>query len=100
VPPQFTGTDPTSPANNNSPLVQGTAEAGSTVRVYKAPTTADCTAATLAVIGTAASFASPGLQVSVPDNSSTRFRARATDRAGNSSGCSSSSIVYVEDSSL
>jgi arylsulfatase A-like enzyme len=100
VAPTLTGTDPVSPANDNSPLVKGTAATGSTVRLYKAATTADCTAANLAATGTAAAFASPGLAVSVPDNSSTRFRATATDLAGNKSGCSTSSIVYIEDSTL
>jgi large repetitive protein len=98
-PPSLTGTDPASPANNNSPKVKGTAEAGSTVRLYKAPTTADCTAAKLAATGSAADFSSPGLSVSVADDSTTTFRATATDALGNSSGCSSSSIVYSEHSS-
>jgi hypothetical protein len=70
------------------------------VRIYKAPTTADCTPANLAATGTAAAFASPGLEVSVPDNSTTRFRGTATDKAGNVSACSATSVVYVEDSSL
>jgi hypothetical protein len=93
--PTLTDTDPNSPSGNNSPRVKGTAETGSTVRLYKAPTTADCTAANLAATGTAANFASPGLRVDLPDNSTTRFRATTTDQAGNASACSSSSIVYV-----
>jgi hypothetical protein len=96
--PQFTATDPASPANNNSPLIKGTAQAGSTVTLYKADTPADCTAANLAATGTAAEFSSPGLQVSVADNTTTRFRATATDAAGNTSSCSAGSITYEEDS--
>jgi large repetitive protein len=96
--PTFTSTDPASPANNNSPKVKGNAASGSTVRLYKAATTADCTPANLVATGTKAEFASPGFQVSVPDDSSTRFRATATDAVGNTSVCSSSSKVYVEDS--
>jgi hypothetical protein len=99
-PPQLTATDPPSPANNNSPKIKGTAQGGSTVRLYKAPTTADCSPGNLAATGSAAAFASPGLAVSVPDNSTTRFRGTASDPAGNTSACSTNSIVYVEDSLL
>ncbi len=63
------------------------------VRLYK---TAGCTGAAAAV-GTAAKFASPGITASVPDNTTTAFRARATDAAGNVSPCWSS-FSYVEDS--
>ncbi len=93
-PPTLTGTDPSSPANENSPKVLGTAEGGSTVKIYK---TSDCSGAA-ATTGSAAEFASPGLAVSVPDDSTTTFRATATDAADNASGCSSSSATYVEDS--
>ena len=37
--------------------------------------------------GTAAALATPGITFSVPDNSSTTFRATATDAAGNTSSC-------------
>jgi large repetitive protein len=94
----LTDTDPNSPANDNSPRVKGTAESGSTVRIYRAATATDCTPANLLASGTAAAFASPGIASPVPDNSTTRFRATVTDQAGNASACSSSSIVYVEDS--
>jgi arylsulfatase A-like enzyme len=90
--PTFADTDPDSPANDNSPSVKGTAPAGSTVRLF---TSDDCSGTAIAT-GTAEEFASPGLPASVPDGSTTTFRATATDAAGNSSGCSSSSIVYVE----
>jgi hypothetical protein len=96
--PQLTATDPHSPANQNQPRVKGTAATGSTVRLYRAPTTADCTPANLAATGTPGEFGSPGLQVSVADNSSTRFRATATDATDKPSDCSPSSVEYVEDS--
>jgi hypothetical protein len=89
---------PPSPANNNDPMVSGSAENGSTVRLYKADTTSDCSAANLLTTDSAALFASPGFGVSVPDDSTTTFRATATDSAGNTSDCSSSSVVYQEDS--
>jgi hypothetical protein len=96
--PTALASSPTSPANDNSPEISGTAESGSTVKVYKAPTTSDCTAGNLAATNTAAAFASPGLTVSVADNTTTVFRATATDAAGNTSTCSSSSITYQENS--
>lgn len=92
--PVLEDTDPDSPANDNSPEIKGSAATGSTVRLYK---TANCTG-TIAAQGSASTFASPGLTVSVTDDSTTTFRATATDAAGNLSGCSSSFAVYVEDS--
>ncbi len=85
---------PVSPANDNNPEITGSAEAGSTVRVYP---TAACTGGASAT-GTAAAFASPGLTVPVTGDTSTTFKATATDAAGNVSGCSSASVTYVEDS--
>ena len=95
APPQITDTDPNSPANNNAPEVKGTAEAGSRVHLYKE---FNCTGVRLA-IGSAAQFASPGLTASVADNTTTLFRARAIDGAGNISACSAS-FRYDENSSL
>src|SRR5207247_344745 len=83
--PSSLSVSPASPANNNSPSISGTAEAGSTVKLYN---NASCTSA-VAGSGTAAAFSSPGLSVSVADNSSTTFYATATDAAGNVSSCSS-----------
>ena len=93
--PVLSATSPSSPANNNSPKVMGTAEAGSTVTLYRAPSAADCTPANLLAADTAAALASPGIAVVVPDNSTTTLRAMATDAAGNASGCSFS-VVYAE----
>jgi hypothetical protein len=92
--PVVSDSDPDSPANDNSPEIKGSAESGSTVRLY---TTPDCTGSPAAT-GSAASFASPGLSVAVSDNTSTTYRAATTDAAGNASSCSTSSITYVEDS--
>ena len=41
---------------------------------------------------------SPGLAVSVADDSTTTFWAKTTDSGGSVSGCSTSSLTYVEDS--
>ena len=92
--PSALASSPVSPANDNNPEITGSAEAGSTVRVY---TTSDCSGGAAAT-GTAAAFASPGLTVAVAGDSSTTFKATATDAAGNVSGCSTSSVTYVEDS--
>jgi hypothetical protein len=66
-------------------------------RRSKLYTNAACSGGSVAS-GSAADFASPGLPVSVADDSSTRFYAIASDGAGNASACSSSSITYVERS--
>ena len=92
--PASLASSPAGPANDNNPEITGTAEAGSTVRVY---TTAGCTGGAAAT-GTAAAFSSPGLTIAVADDSSTTFKATATDAAGNVSACSASSVTYVEDS--
>jgi hypothetical protein len=91
--PKITGTNPASPANNNSPKVHGNAASGTTVRIFK---TAGCTG-TPAAKGAAGQFSSPGIAVLVADNSTTSLRAKAIDPAGNASGCSAA-VSYVEDS--
>ena len=91
--PQLTATVPASPANQNSPKVIGSAPAGSTVRLY---TTVDCSGTPIATIS-AAELAT-GVTVSVPDDTTTRFRATVTDEANNPSACSTA-LTYIEDSS-
>jgi hypothetical protein len=92
--PTVSSTDPASPANNNKPKVKGTAEVGTTVKLY---TAADCSGTELAS-GPAADFSGAGIEIDVPDNSSTKVYATATDAAGNASPCSTSFVEYVEDS--
>ncbi|MEZ5102199.1 MAG: choice-of-anchor Q domain-containing protein [Thermoleophilia bacterium] len=84
---------PASPANENSVRISGTAEAGSTVRVYGSSA---CSGTPLAS-GTAAEFASPGLVVAVTDDGTTTLYVTATDAAGNVSACAGP-FAYVEDS--
>ncbi|MGZ4308066.1 MAG: Ig-like domain-containing protein [Gaiellaceae bacterium] len=93
-PPVFTRTDPASPGNSTTPMIKGAAEAGSTVKLY---TTSNCSGTAVAT-GSAASFLSPGFQVTVPPNATTTFWAKTTDASGNASGCSTDSISYTEDS--
>jgi uncharacterized delta-60 repeat protein len=90
-PPTLTGTDPPSPADNPSPRVKGSAEAGSTVKIFRA-----CNPfATSIAQGSAAELASPGIQVSAFEGTSNGFSATATDAAGNTSACSAT-LNYVE----
>lgn len=80
--------------NNNNPKILGSAEAGSTVKLF---TTSDCSGDP-AASGSASTFTSPGISVNVEDNTATTFKATATDAAGNVSPCSSTSVTYHEDS--
>jgi hypothetical protein len=91
--PSITDTDPNSPANDNNPEVKGTAEAGSTVKVYS---TSDCSGAPLAT-GSAVQFASSGITAPVPDNAITNLRATANDGLDHPSACSAP-FAYQEDS--
>jgi predicted phage tail protein/sugar lactone lactonase YvrE len=92
--PTMGGTTPSSPANDNAPLVYGTAEPATTVTVYKDATCTGPVAAT----GTDAEFASPGLPVNVADDSTTTLYATATDGLGRTSACSMAGVTYIEDS--
>ncbi|HET9667043.1 MAG TPA: Ig-like domain-containing protein, partial [Desertimonas sp.] len=91
-PPEITDSDPDSPANDNAPEIKGTAEAGSTVRLYQS---GDCSGPVEAS-DTAAAFASPGLPASVDPDQTVTFTATASD-AGNTSACSAP-FTYTEDS--
>ena len=82
---------PSSPSSNLQPRIVGAAEAGSTVRLYGNET---CTGSPRST-GSAATFAAPGLQITVTAGSTTTVYATATDAAGNTSGCSTSKATYV-----
>jgi hypothetical protein len=90
-PPVLTGTSPASGADDNSPAVIGSAEPLSTVTLYPNGTCAGTAAGSeLAEV-----FASPGISVAVPDNSTTTFSASATNEIGTSL-CSSANATYTE----
>jgi hypothetical protein len=89
--PTLTSTSPASPADNNSPSIVGTAASGTTVKLY---TDASCRGS-VAASGTAAAFATWGLQVDVADNTTTTFYATATDNLEVASDCSTG-ISYTE----
>ena len=89
--PMLTGTVPASPGNDIRPEIQGTAQAGSTVTLY----TNDTCTGTIAAQGSAETFASPGLTVSVAPGSTTTFYATASVGM-ESSGCSTG-LQYAEN---
>ncbi len=89
--PELESTVPSSPADNNNPKIRGTAETGSTVQIYSGTTCAGSPVAT----DSSAALESPGIAVSVADNSISHFSATATDAALNESPCSEP-IEYTE----
>jgi hypothetical protein len=91
--PRITDSDPNSPANDNAPEIKGVAATPSSVKLFR---TAGCTGPPL-TSASAARFASPGITVLVGNNTTTTFRAKARDPAGNTSPCSAP-FTYVEDS--
>jgi hypothetical protein len=91
--PTWTGTNPSGPANDNFPWLTGVAAGASTVSIFVGGACSGVPAATDSV----ETFASPGIPVTVDDDSSTAFSASATDAAGNTSACSTT-IGYDEDS--
>jgi hypothetical protein len=97
APPEPTGlaTNPLSPSGDPEPEVMGTAVAGTTVKVHGA---AGCLGPVLAS-GGAAAFGSVGIPVDAQTDATTTFTATATDPAGNSSPCSTSSVDYQHSSS-
>ncbi|TNF24043.1 MAG: hypothetical protein EP329_25995 [Deltaproteobacteria bacterium] len=92
--PVVNGTTPTSPGRDLTPDAYGTAEAGSTVRLYA---TADCTGAPIGSAGPSTSLAWTATNVGpVAANATTVLYATATDGVGNVSGCSAG-FPYVND---
>ncbi len=90
-PPALSGTNPASGSNYNAPLVLGSAEAGATVRLYSNST---CTGSAIAT-SNAGVLASPGIEVSVADNTTATFYATAQNADG-ISVCSASGVTYAE----
>jgi hypothetical protein len=88
--PTLSSTDPPSPDLNNNPRIVGAAEAGSTVKIYEG---GFCSGSPVAE-GSAAQLASPGIQVTVPNNARREFSARANDSSLNVSACSTP-ILYT-----
>lgn len=88
--PTLSSTDPPSPDLENNPRILGSAEAGSTVKIYAG---GSCQGSPVAE-GSAAQLASPGIAVTVPNNARREFTATATDASLNVSACSTP-ILYT-----
>lgn len=90
-PPVVTAVTPTGPADDNNPHVIGSTDPGTTVSIYA---NSACSGAPVGS-GTDSDFAGAGIQVSVPDNSTTTFYATAFNK-GVPSPCSTTSVTYQE----
>jgi hypothetical protein len=90
--PSLVSVNPVSPANNNNPIVSGTAVANTTVTIYS---NISCT--TLVGTTTADGSGNFTYNAAVTDNSTNNFFAKASDAAGNTSICSAG-LTYIEDS--
>jgi hypothetical protein len=89
--PSLSGTTPSSRSNYNHPRILGSAEEFSTVQIFD---NASCSGQA-AGVSSAAELSSLGIEITVSDDSTSHFSARAIDTAGNVSACSNS-IEYVE----
>lgn len=89
--PVFSGVTPASPANENFPRLQGSVDPGAIVYLFDTP---ECNGSPRGS-GSATDFAGAGIEVNVPDDSTTTFFAMAT-LAGIPSGCSVTSVTYKE----
>jgi hypothetical protein len=76
-----------------NPRVIGSAEAGSTVRIFTDP----CQS-TAAGSGSPAELSSSGIAVQVPPNTTTKLHANATSATGATSDCSVMGLEYTHDS--
>ncbi len=92
--PMFSGSRHGSLSRYPTTYLSGASAAGSHVSLY---TTGDCSGRAVTT-GSVRQFASGGLKVAVPPNSSVTFRARAIDAAGTTSSCSTDAFTYTNDS--
>jgi hypothetical protein len=95
APPVLSSTVPASPSEDDEPRVIGSAEEGSTVKIYGS---GSCSGPVVAT-GSSDELSGPGVTVSVPRRSTTQLTATATDAALNTSACSAP-IIYVENTPL
>ncbi|MEZ5099868.1 MAG: Ig-like domain-containing protein [Thermoleophilia bacterium] len=91
--PTITASTPASPSSNDAPLLQGTSDSGTTVRLF---TTSDCSGPEVGS-GSDVDFGGTGIGVgTVPTDAATTFHATAEDLSG-TSACSTG-FTYLEDS--
>ncbi len=92
-PPTILGSTPASGGSENMPFIYGSSSGANQVALFGAP---DCDGpAPPITFDGAGIFAAPGLQLTVPDNSTTIVYAAANDDANNVSACSAG-FTYVE----
>ncbi|HET9677388.1 MAG TPA: hypothetical protein VFP21_07795 [Solirubrobacterales bacterium] len=92
--PTLTATSPTSPNPSLEPRVTGQSDANTSIKIYA---TSDCSGAPVKNgIGTAAELMGGGIRVTVEPDSTTIFRATATDVNGDTSGCSPVGLKYQQ----
>jgi alpha-tubulin suppressor-like RCC1 family protein len=93
--PILSGSLPLSPANDNAPVIIGTAAAGTRVRLFTSAACNDDVAGE-AVAAEDGTFV---IGVAVADDSTTTYHATATDPFnGLSTTCSATRVTYIEDS--
>jgi Tol biopolymer transport system component len=92
--PALTGTNPASPNASTEPKIVGETEPGTAIKIYPTP---DCSGAP-AGTGTAAELMGAGVKVTVEAGSTTSFHATATNSIGDTSGCSTRSVTYTQQS--
>lgn len=91
-PPQLLGTEPKSPSPNPNPVLTGSSEGDTTVKIYQSTGCGGLPVKTL-VVGPDGQF---DVTLSVPANLGTFYSASATDAAGNASSCAPA-VHYVHD---
>ncbi|MBI3070640.1 MAG: hypothetical protein HYY84_00800 [Deltaproteobacteria bacterium] len=92
--PSGLSTSPATVANNNNPFVKGVSEPDTRIEIFSNST---CTGTSMGD-GGSSEFMDAGIRVTVADNATTTFYARATDQAGNVGYCSPVGATYIEDS--
>jgi hypothetical protein len=94
--PVLTSTTPSSPSPDNTPIVNGTAEASARIHLY---TSAVCevSAEITNPPGSATAGGVFSVSVVVPANSTTVIYGAAEDAAGNLSPCSTTFVTYIHD---
>lgn len=93
--PVITGVTPTISNTVTTPTVSGTRESGAIVKLY---TDALCTTLASGTNTDSLSGGTFSISPTVSQNSTTTFRAQASDAVGNTSACSAPSSAYTHDS--
>jgi hypothetical protein len=96
--PELLSTEPYSPSRTSvTPFVEGSTERGATVHIYRDTATCEASAASRVFTGTVDAQGRFRVPIEVQANTRTQLSVRASDAAGNTSGCSRT-VEYVHDS--